>query len=79
VKADVSNQDAVGAMVSTVIDELGGIDVLVNNAGVVLPFRFEEPDYSKWQRMVDVNMKGILLCSRAVLDSMRRRGGAAGS
>jgi 3-oxoacyl-[acyl-carrier protein] reductase len=48
---------------------------LVNNAGIVLPFRFAEPDYNRWQRMVDVNIKGVLICSRAVAEPMRRAGG----
>lgn len=62
-------------MVSQAVSKLGKVDVLVNNAGVIAPFEFTNPDYENWQRMVDVNIKGMLVCSRAVADHMRRRNG----
>lgn len=74
VRADVSQRDQVEAMVSQAREKLGRIDILVNNAGIALPFRFAEPDYDNWQRMIDVNVKGMLLCSRAVADLMRCQG-----
>ena len=75
VQADVSREDDVERMVSGAVKEYGRVDILVNNAGVVLPFQFKEPDFDNWQRMVDVNVKGILLCSRAVAEPMRSQGG----
>ena len=75
VEADVSQKDEVEHMVEQAAEILGGIDILVNNAGIVLPFNFDEPDYDIWQRMVDVNVRGVLLCSRAVAEGMRIRGG----
>jgi 3-oxoacyl-[acyl-carrier protein] reductase len=75
VRADVSQEEEVGEMVSQAADRFGRIDILVNNAGIVLPFDFDEPHYGNWQRMIDVNIKGMLLCSRAVADLMRRQGG----
>ena len=75
VQADVSRQDEVETMVSEALDAFGRIDILVNNAGIVLPFSLQEPDYNTWQRMVDVNVKGMLLCARAVAETMRRHGG----
>ncbi len=75
VKADVSQQDEVETMVAEVLNTFGRVDVLVNNAGIVLPFDLAEPDFAAWQRMVDVNIKGILLCTRAVAEPMRRGGG----
>jgi len=74
VQADVSSQSEVDAMVLQALDALGRIDVLVNNAGIVLPFDLQQPDYDAWQRMVDVNVKGMLLCARAVAGAMRRHG-----
>ncbi len=76
VRADVAESREVAHMVSQAAETFGRIDVLVNNAGVLLPFEFAAPDYDNWQRMVDVNIKGILLCSQAVADHMvRQKGG----
>lgn len=75
VRADVSQEDQVEQMVSQAAGRFGRIDILVNNAGIILPFRLEEPDYDNWQRMVDVNIRSVLLCSRAVADVMRRLDG----
>lgn len=75
VQADVSSASEVESMVLETVETLGRVDVLVNNAGVIEPFDFEGPDYDRWQRMVDVNVKGMLLCSRAVAGHMRKGGG----
>jgi 3-oxoacyl-[acyl-carrier protein] reductase len=75
VQADVSRPEDVDTMVSEALDAFGHIDILVNNAGIVLPFSLQEPDYEAWQRMVDVNVKGMLLCGRAVAGAMRHQGG----
>ena len=74
VQADVSAPSEVERMVRETIETLGGVDILVNNAGVIEPFTFEAPEYENWQRMVDVNVKGILICSRAVAGHMREQG-----
>jgi 3-oxoacyl-[acyl-carrier protein] reductase len=73
IKADVADVSEVGHMVSKALGTFGRIDVLVNNAGLILPFDFAAPNYENWQRMVDVNIKGTLLCSWAVADQMRRQ------
>jgi 3-oxoacyl-[acyl-carrier protein] reductase len=73
-QADVSSASEVESMVLETIGALGQVDVLVNNAGVIEPFDFGAPDYDKWQRMVDVNIKGMLLCSRSVASHMREQG-----
>ena len=75
VQADVSVPSEVERMVRETIETLGGVDILVNNAGVIEPFAFEAPRYENWQRMVDVNVKGMLMCSRAVAGQMREQGG----
>ncbi|KPL21178.1 MAG: hypothetical protein AMJ93_10210 [Anaerolineae bacterium SM23_84] len=74
-RADVSAEGEVEEMMAQALATFGRINILVNNAGIVLPFRFAEPDYNRWQRMVDVNIKGVLICSRAVAEPMRRAGG----
>lgn len=75
IRADVSSREEVEGMVSHVVERLGRLDILVNNAGIILPFCWEEPDYENWQRMIEVNVKGILLCSHAASQVMHRQGG----
>jgi len=65
IKADVFEPDAVDAMVDRVINELGGVHILVNNAGV--PLRgpmLEEQTVERWDRAVAVILRGTYLCSR---------------
>ncbi|MBN1452899.1 MAG: glucose 1-dehydrogenase [Anaerolineales bacterium] len=75
IKADVSQLEEVVSMVSQSLKKFGKVDILVNNAGIILPFQFTEPYYVNWQRMVDVNIKGILHCSRAIAEVMHNQGG----
>jgi 2-hydroxycyclohexanecarboxyl-CoA dehydrogenase len=56
-----------------VVSELGPIDILVNNAGIDTIEPFVESVESTWDRLIAVNLKGTLLCSRAVLDGMIER------
>ena len=74
-KADVSNQEDVENMVKTVIDAFGRVDVLVNNAGVTrdnLMLRMSESD---WDLVLNINLKGVFLCTKAVLRPMSKAGG----
>lgn len=57
--------------------DLGGIDVLVNNAGVILEGTAEETDLAMWDTVLDINLKGTFLGCRAVIPAIRRRGGGA--
>jgi NAD(P)-dependent dehydrogenase (short-subunit alcohol dehydrogenase family) len=75
--ADVTRGDQVNAAVRKAEDSLGPIDVLINNAGDVKPFGpLWETDAEEWWRSFEVNLRGPLLCTRAVLPGMiaRRRG-----
>lgn len=78
VRADVSDVKEVKDMVDQCIKRLGRLDILVNNAAdfSVMGFSLDNPDWRGWQRMVDVNIKGMLLCSQAVSRHMldRQRG-----
>ena len=74
---DVTSWDSVQAGVEKAVAELGPIDVLVNNAGIppgmgVVQFREMEP--SEWAQYIDVNLYGVVHCSKAVLDGMCERG-----
>jgi NAD(P)-dependent dehydrogenase (short-subunit alcohol dehydrogenase family) len=78
VPADVTDNAAVEAMVQAVADQLGPIDILVNNAGVPTEgapaVRFRDMPMADWDRYIDLNLKAVLSCTRAVLDSMCDRG-----
>jgi NADP-dependent 3-hydroxy acid dehydrogenase YdfG len=65
VAADVSNPTAVGRAAGLIRDELGRVDLVVANAGVMLPAPFEEADTTEWDRMLDTNVRGLLATGRA--------------
>jgi NAD(P)-dependent dehydrogenase (short-subunit alcohol dehydrogenase family) len=77
VQADVSNASQVEKLVSDTVAAYDRVDVLVNNAGVELPKKVTDTTESEWDRLMDVNLKGVFLCSRAVLPFMQRQGGGA--
>ena len=74
VAGDVSSSRDVSRMVKRALERFGAIHVLVNNAGVLRPTPVIEIEEEEWDRVVNVNLKGTYLCSRAVLPVMRREG-----
>ena len=72
---DVSDHGKVEAAFSEVKGELGGLNILVNNAGVMLLGTVEGWDVADWRRMVDVNVLGLLYCTREALPLIRDSGG----
>ena len=74
VEADVTKAARVERMVGKVYDALGPIDILVNNAGVLLEKPFLETTEEDWDFVVDTDLKGVFLCSKAVLPGMVERG-----
>lgn len=76
-RADVTDAPAVDTMVRQVEAELGVVDLLINNAGIVCtPSPIWQSDPDEWRRVIDVNVNGAFLCARAVLPRMieRKRG-----
>jgi len=73
---DVARSEQVEALAARAASELGPVDLLVNNAGVVARSPVVETSEATWDEVVDVNLKGSFLCAKAVLPSMvaRRRG-----
>lgn len=74
VGADVSDESEVESLVRTVREEFGGIDVLVNNAGVLEPSTLDEMDVETWDRTLSVDLRGTFLVTRAVVPEMVERG-----
>lgn len=70
VKCDVSKEEEVEAMVKRVISECGHLDILVNNAGITVPGTMLDIQVRHWDLIMNVNLKGTFLCTRAVLPSM---------
>jgi 2-keto-3-deoxy-L-fuconate dehydrogenase len=75
--ADVTDDDSVRAAVATAVDRLGGVDVLVNNAGVGAVGTVEDNPYEEWRRVLDTNLLGVVRATRAALPHLRRSGSAA--
>jgi NADP-dependent 3-hydroxy acid dehydrogenase YdfG len=63
--ADVSDRDAVERAAEAIRGELGRVDLVVANAGVMLPAPFEHADTAEWDRMLDTNVRGLLHTGRA--------------
>lgn len=73
-KADVRNRSEIHSMVQMAIRELGGIHVLVNNAGVILRKPAEEISEEEWNAVIDINLKGNFLCAQTVAKAMIKEG-----
>jgi glucose 1-dehydrogenase len=73
-RADVSKEADVDGMFRHLIDEFGTIDVLINNAGLQQDAPIEEMSLAQWQKVIDVNLTGQFLCTRAAIREFKRRG-----
>ncbi|WP_026373051.1 SDR family NAD(P)-dependent oxidoreductase [Agrococcus lahaulensis] len=77
VECDVSDDASVRAAIERVASELGGIDVLVNNAGIGAAGAVDDNDEAEWHRVWDINVVGIMRVTRAALPWLRRSSAAA--
>jgi len=78
VQVDVGSADSTRAMAAAAIAAFGGIDVLINNAAIMTnlpPYGLSAMPVEDWDRVMNVNLRGPLLCAQAVADSMAERGG----
>jgi 3-oxoacyl-[acyl-carrier protein] reductase len=71
---DVASPEQVDSAVRHIAGELGGIDALINNAGVLIARPFQELTLNDWDTTMNTNLRGLFLVTQAVLPGMRLRG-----
>jgi NAD(P)-dependent dehydrogenase (short-subunit alcohol dehydrogenase family) len=71
-QADVSKPEDVGRMVDETVERFGKLDILVNNAAIVPFTAWDDIDFAEWRRIMEVNLDGVFLASRAASDAMRK-------
>ena len=74
IRTDISDPHQVAALVDTVVDTHGKLDVLVNNAAIVPFTPWDDIDFAEWRRIMSVNLDGTFLVTRAASDAMRPNG-----
>ena len=72
---DVTDEDAVNAMVATIEKEVGVIDILVNNAGIIKRIPMHEMSAAEFRQVIDVDLNAPFICAKAVIPSMMKKGG----
>lgn len=77
VRADVTDDASVQAAVASAIDQLGGLDIVINNAGIGAQGGVEDNDDAEWHRVLDVNVVGMVRVTRAALPALRESDAAA--
>ncbi|GGY21390.1 3-oxoacyl-ACP reductase FabG [Paludibacterium paludis] len=73
-KVDVTCREEIAAMVSDLKTRFGRIDVLVNNAGIVMDAQLIKMTEEQFDKVIDINLKGVYNCARAVVDTMVEQG-----
>lgn len=76
-EVDITDSTAVASAVDSVVDDLGRLDVVVNNAAVLECYAVHDTPESVWDRVFDVNVKGTFLVSRASIPHLRKAGNAS--
>ena len=74
---DVSDPEQAGSLTAAAVDRWGSLQILVNNAAVQVEKTIEDLEPAEWDGLMDVNLKGVYLCSRAAIPAMRSGGGGS--
>jgi NAD(P)-dependent dehydrogenase (short-subunit alcohol dehydrogenase family) len=77
IRADVTVEEDICAMIAFAEETFGGLDILVNNAGLTPEPHFPDAPVEHWSRYLDLNLRGPMLAIHHALEPMRRRGGGA--
>ena len=77
VHLDVTSESDWSDAVRTAVDNYGKLDILVNNAGILIRASVEETTEEDWDRIMDINAKGVFLGTRAAIPAMRDAGGGS--
>ena len=72
---DVTDENAVNALVATIEKEVGVIDILVNNAGIIKRIPMHEMSAQEFRQVIDVDLNAPFICAKAVIPSMMKKGG----
>jgi len=75
VQADVRSYTDVESLMSTAVADFGGLDILINNAGVGVFKPVAETSVEEWHRVLDTNLSGVFYCCHAAIPHMKRRSG----
>ncbi|MDO9098355.1 MAG: 3-oxoacyl-ACP reductase FabG [Candidatus Methanoperedens sp.] len=73
-KLDVTNREQSKQMVKTTLEKYGKIDVLINNAGIVQDAFLSKMTEEQWDKVIDVNLKGVFNCTQALVEVMMNQG-----
>ncbi|WP_339102660.1 glucose 1-dehydrogenase [Haloterrigena salinisoli] len=76
VECDVTDRDAVEALVEATVEEFGGLDVLVNNAGASFMADFDDISPNGWETIIDINVNGTYHCTHAAAEHLKDGGGS---
>ncbi len=74
VKADVSNPEDLSQMINLTTEKFGKVDILVNNAGIYMQKSLTDLTEQDFDRVLDINLKGVFLCSKAAVPEMIKQG-----
>lgn len=71
---NVADAESVNQMVHHTLTQYGRLDILINNAGILSDARLVKMELEQWQRVIDVNLKGVFLCGQAAAKAMETQG-----
>lgn len=75
VRADVSSLDDIQSLIDNTVGHFGKLDILVNNAGVILPKKLDDVSEAEWNRLCDINLKGVVFGCKLALPELRKSKG----